>query len=80
MRSLADAQPLRALSCERDLLLGNIERLDPNAVVADHVQGKPAPAAARFDHQLARLQAQLAAYQIHLLGLRILQRVGRRLK
>ncbi len=73
----ADAERLRALARERDLLAGNVERLDPDAVVARHVQRKPAPAAAGFDHQLARLQPQLAAHQIHLPDLRVLQRVGR---
>ena len=51
------------------------DRLDP--VVLGGVQHHAAPAAAHVEQAHARLQAQLAADQLVLVGLRLLQRVGR---
>ena len=58
---------LRALASETHLLLGNVEGTHfCHAVTPSHVQGEPAPAAARLDHRIARSQAQLAADVIQL--------------
>jgi hypothetical protein len=51
-----------------------IERADRNAVAPGHEQGERSPPATGFDHPFTRLEKQLAAHQIHLGRLSLLQR------
>ena len=65
---------LRPVAGVRDLLVRDVERPHPHAVVPRHEQREAAPAAARFDDAFAGLQPQLAAHVVHLGLLRLLER------
>ena len=82
MNSTRSVQPfgLRAFPRIGDLLAGDIVGRHGHAVVLRHVQRQRSPAAAGFEHFLAGLQPQFAAYVIQLGELRLFQaavRVGK---
>ena len=56
-----------------NLLMRNVERRHPRAVMPRHMQRQRAPAAARLHHVLARLQPYFSAHVIHLRQLRLFQ-------
>src|SRR6202158_3870724 len=60
------------------LLTGNIERPDPGAVAAGHMQCQTTPATTGLDNGISRLELQLAAYMVHLRYLGLLQAGFRR--
>ena len=68
-----------ALARVADLLVGDVERPDGDAVVPGHVECQRAPAASGLHHPSLRPQLQLPAHVLHLRALRVFEaRAGRR--
>ncbi len=77
--AVLEAEALHLLDRVGVLLLGQRHAMGLDAVMPGRVADQPAPAAADVQHPLAGLQAQLAADDVELGDLRLLQRrLGRR--